>query len=320
MVKRKVKGKPMKKLGWSLLLVTSQSVSKVRQFRIPLVSAILIGIVSTAGLVGLTRLILFTTSYGFAKFGAYEARSENDGLLLKIKFLSKFIDKESEKLQTLICFEDNVRLQYGMNQISKDVRLAGVGGKPLSEDMLMATLLDPMLVKAEAVKESLTVLLRKAELQDSTLSQMTRHVERIHQRWAQRPSIWPTAGRLTSPYGYRVHPILGISIFHEGLDIANKTMTPVYATADGVVKTAGSEGYFGRMILLDHKGSGYETLYGHLQKMIVTEGQKVSRGELIGYMGNSGRSTGPHLHYQVMNEGHLVNPLSCILPIDIVVD
>jgi murein DD-endopeptidase MepM/ murein hydrolase activator NlpD len=309
----------MNKLGWSFVLVTSKSVSKVRQFRIPAFVAILIGVITFAGMAGLIRLVAFSTSYSIAKFGSYEAKRENDGLSLKIKFLSRFILKQSDKLKDLVRFEDKVRLQYGMNRISSDVRLAGVGGRPLSEEMLIAKLLDPMLVRAESVKDSLEVLLRQAELQESTLTQVTSNLDRLQRVWCQRPSIWPTDGRLTSTFGWRLHPVLGINMFHEGLDIANKAWTPVYATADGKVKFRGVRDDYGNAIILQH-GNNLETLYGHLNKILISQGDIVRRGQLIGYMGNTGRSTGPHLHYEVHIDGRLANPLSYILPADIIID
>jgi murein DD-endopeptidase MepM/ murein hydrolase activator NlpD len=250
----------------------------------------------------------------------YEARRENRGLLMKIKFLNKFITKENEKINALVAFENKVRLQYGMNRISDDIRQAGVGGRPAREDILLTNMLDPVLLRAEAVRESLVILLRKSELQDSTLSRVAGNVVRIHKKWSQRPSIWPTQGRVTSYFGYRFHPIAGHRLFHDGLDIANKTWTPIYATADGIIKFVGRKDYFGRMVTIRHPESDCQTVYAHLQRAAVTEGQVVQRGDLIGYMGATGRTTGTHLHYEVRVNNRPVNPLSYILPSDAIVD
>lgn len=309
----------MSKLSWSFLLVTSKSVSKVRQFKMSTFAAVLIGVISLAGSIGLIRLVTFSATYSIAKFGSYEAKRENVGLSLKVKFLSRFILKQSDKLKGLVRFEDKVRLQYGMNKISPDVRLAGVGGRPLSEEMLIAKLLDPILVKAESVKDSLEVLLRQAELQESTLTQVTKNLDKIQRVWCQRPSIWPTDGRLTSTFGWRLHPVLGVNMFHEGLDIANRAWTPVYATAEGKVKYRGVKDDYGNVVVLEH-GNNFETLYAHLNRVVVSQGDVVRRGQLIAYMGSTGRATGPHLHYEVHIEGRLANPLSYILPTDIIID
>jgi murein DD-endopeptidase MepM/ murein hydrolase activator NlpD len=109
-------------------------------------------------------------------------------------------------------------------------------------------------------------------------------------------------------------------LFHDGLDIANKHGTPIYATANGIIKFVGVKEYFGRMVTINHSDNGCETIYAHLQQTIVSSGQAVNRGDLIGFMGNSGRSTGPHLHYEVRVDNHSINPLNYILPIDLVLD
>jgi murein DD-endopeptidase MepM/ murein hydrolase activator NlpD len=310
----------MKKAGWSFIFITAKSFSRVRQISI---SGFMIGFLVlfiAAGLVGLVRIFWFTTSFCGAKFGVYDARQDNEGLLLKVKFLSKYSDKETQQVNELISFEDKTRLQYGLSRISNDVRMAGVGGLPTKEDMILASLLDPVLMNAEIVKENIESLIRKAELQDSTLTKMTEQVESIHKVWSSRPSIWPTVGRITSGFGYRMHPVVGENMFHEGLDIANKPMTLVYATAEGIVEHAGPRDYYGNAIFLKHLDNQAETIYGHLNKIAVKYGQHVKRGELIGYMGNTGRTTGPHLHYEVRIFGKCVNPLGYILPSDAIID
>ena len=139
-------------------------------------------------------------------------------------------------------------------------------------------------------------------------------------RWAQRPSIWPARGRTTSTFGYRYHPFMRGMVFHEGLDIANKIWTPIFATADGIVYSVAWRGNYGTSIMINHRGSGYITVYAHLRQSAVVEGQVVKRGELIAYLGNSGMSTGPHLHYEVRKFNKHVNPMKHILPMDIIVD
>ncbi|MBN1308309.1 MAG: M23 family metallopeptidase [Chitinispirillaceae bacterium] len=310
----------MKKERWCLVIVTAQAATRVRQVYVSGVVLIALVIVSCVGLAGMGRLLWCTGSYAYAKFGVYEAHRDNRGLLMKVKFLNKFIAKENAKVNALVAFEDKIRLQYGMNLISKDIRRAGVGGRPTTEELLLSKMLDPPLLRAEAVRESLEVLLRKSKLQDSTLSRVSEYVCRVHKKWSQRPSIWPTEGRITSPFGYRFHPIAGHMLFHDGIDIANKIWTPIYATADGIVKFVGLQDYFGRMVSINHPKCECKTVYAHLHQTAVAAGEVVKRGDLIGYMGNSGRSTGSHLHYEVRVGDRPVNPLSFILPTDAIVD
>ena len=126
------------------------------------------------------------------------------------------------------------------------------------------------------------------------------------------PSIWPTEGHLSSTFGYRVSPFTGQSVLHAGIDIANRIGTPVVAPAKGTVSFVGKQNAYGNCITINH-GNSITTRYAHLQQYVVKEGQVVNRGELIGYMGNTGRSTGPHLHYEVRVSGVPVNPMRYIL-------
>lgn len=121
------------------------------------------------------------------------------------------------------------------------------------------------------------------------------------------PSIRPIRGWISSGFGYRRSPFTGKREFHRGLDIVNRKGTPVVATADGRVKFAGHNGGYGNLVVIDH-GMGVETKYGHLYRIEVKVGDRVIRGQEIGALGNTGRSTGPHLHYEVVVNKHAVDP------------
>jgi murein DD-endopeptidase MepM/ murein hydrolase activator NlpD len=122
------------------------------------------------------------------------------------------------------------------------------------------------------------------------------------------PSIWPVAGWLSSSYGDRPDPFDGEENFHPGIDISAERGTAIHATADGTVESASYTGNYGNLIVLDH-GFGIATRYGHLSRYAVRSGQIVKRGDLIGYVGSTGRSTSSHLHYEVTLNGRLINPL-----------
>lgn len=127
------------------------------------------------------------------------------------------------------------------------------------------------------------------------------------ERAKAKPSIWPARGRISSGYGMRSIPYGSGYQFHTGVDIIGSRGSPVWATADGKVTFSGYRGSLGNLLIIDH-GYGYETYYAHLQGFAVKKGDEVERGETIGYMGASGRTTGVHLHYEVHNEGSPVNP------------
>jgi murein DD-endopeptidase MepM/ murein hydrolase activator NlpD len=126
------------------------------------------------------------------------------------------------------------------------------------------------------------------------------------------PSIRPATGWVSSKFGYRKSPFSNKKEFHKGMDIASKRGTPICATADGVVSFSGKKGLFGNMIVIDH-GHGLRTRYGHIGKIQTKRGQIVKRGETIATVGNTGRSTGPHVHYEVFLNGVQVNPNKYIL-------
>jgi len=129
------------------------------------------------------------------------------------------------------------------------------------------------------------------------------------------PSIYPTFGRFSDGWGLRFHPITYMLEFHTGLDIANAAGTPVYATADGVVRSAGYDGGYGKRIIIRHV-QGVESLYGHLYNFQVRAGDRVRKGQIIGLMGNTGLSTGPHLHYAITRNGVPLNPSNFLNRID----
>jgi len=129
--------------------------------------------------------------------------------------------------------------------------------------------------------------------------------------YVSTPRGWPVVGRISSPYGYREHPKTEASDFHSGMDIAADPGLSVKATADGIVSFAGWSGGSGNLVALEH-GFGFSTFYAHNKRVIVKVGQKIKRGDVISYVGSTGNSTGPHLHYEVWKEGKALNPLNFI--------
>jgi septal ring factor EnvC (AmiA/AmiB activator) len=143
---------------------------------------------------------------------------------------------------------------------------------------------------------------------ESRLNVVQRNVEKRNALANATPSIWPAHGWLTSTMGRRTDPMTGGADYHPGLDIAGDKGQPVYATAAGVVTHAARQGAYGNLIVIDH-GFGLQTRYGHLSGFQVHEGARVQRGDLIGRLGATGRATGTHLHYEVLANGRLLNPL-----------
>lgn len=146
---------------------------------------------------------------------------------------------------------------------------------------------------------------------ESRLRFVRRDVERREALASATPSIWPTHGWLSGRFGGRSDPFTGQPGFHAGLDISTDKGTPVHATADGEVESASYNGDYGNLIVLKHE-FGLTTRYGHLSRFTVRTGQAVRRGDLIGYVGSTGRSTGSHLHYEILASGQLINPMQLL--------
>lgn len=164
----------------------------------------------------------------------------------------------------------------------------------------------------QQVRESLDALVREAKQQEEALESLTQVAEQRSTQWASTPSIWPVRGWVTSAFGPRVSPFTEKPAWHDGLDIGAQANSPVQAPALGRVVTVAFDSKMGNMVKLDH-GYGIETVYGHLAKSLVKEGQRVKRGDVVALVGSTGLSTGPHLHYMVKKNGQALDPTKFIL-------
>jgi murein DD-endopeptidase MepM/ murein hydrolase activator NlpD len=163
-----------------------------------------------------------------------------------------------------------------------------------------------------AVKEGIVWLAKEADAQEQSLQELSVAAEQKSTRWAATPSIWPVKGWVTSGFGPRVSPFTEKPAWHDGLDIGAAANAPVQAPAQGRVTSVGFDPKLGNVVKLDH-GYGIETLFGHLAKSLVKEGQRVKRGDVVGLVGSSGLATGPHLHYMVKVNGQTFDPTKYIL-------
>jgi murein DD-endopeptidase MepM/ murein hydrolase activator NlpD len=186
------------------------------------------------------------------------------------------------------------------------VRQRAVGG-PAAASML-TNVLSSSLTSPEDTFGALRDLLQGLE---SRLNFVRHDVERREALASATPSIWPTHGGLTSFFGGRSDPFTGETGYHQGIDISTEKGQPVYATADGVVDTASYSGDYGNLVVVKH-AFGLATRFGHLSAFGVVPGQRVKRGDVIGYVGSTGRSTGAHLHYEILVNGRLINPLQLL--------
>jgi murein DD-endopeptidase MepM/ murein hydrolase activator NlpD len=207
-----------------------------------------------------------------------------------------------------------LRIQKGMEVLPADVRKLGVGGPAVgSPEMIeLLQIRSPYYKKASQLTRTIDELQRKTQYQQESFVEIDRKLKKDDYIRDHTPSIAPAAGYLTSGFGYRIDPFLYCPKMHPGVDIANSSGTPIVATADGTVTFAESIPGYGLMIKIDH-GNQIETRYGHLSAIYIKPGQRVLRGDVIGGMGNTGRSTGTHLHYEVRIAGKAVNPINYLL-------
>lgn len=194
-----------------------------------------------------------------------------------------------------------------MEKLPAIIKQRAAGGTAAT-NAAISSVLSTSLISAEDTFGALRSLLTGLE---SRLRIVTRDVERQEKLAAATPSIWPTNGWLTGMFGGRSDPFTGENNFHQGLDISAEKGHPVYATADGTVESASYSGDYGNLIVLTHD-FGLSTRYGHLSKFNVKAGDTIKRGDVIGFVGSTGRSTGAHLHYEVLANGKLVNPLQLL--------
>jgi len=186
----------------------------------------------------------------------------------------------------------------------------GIGG-PSERDM--AAFRKQLTSKAAEIKEeTLTNYLKEVKNEAasrlSSYSEITVFLADNHNNARATPAMWPAPGRISSPFGYRFHPLKRGRYFHSGIDITNEAGTPIHVTADGVVRYAGWAQGYGLCVVVDH-GYGYSTLYGHMSQTKVKKGKRVKRGNIIGLMGSTGESTGNHVHYEVWIAGVPRNPM-----------
>lgn len=194
-----------------------------------------------------------------------------------------------------------------MQKLPAIVKSRAAGGNTQTAEAI-SNILATSLTSPEDTFGVLRVLLRGLE---DRLSNVRRDVERQETLAAATPSIWPAHGWLTSRFGRRPDPFTGQPAFHQGLDISAERGQPVYATANGTVASASYSGEYGNLVVLNHD-FGLSTRYGHLSRFNVKPGQSVKRGDVIGFVGSTGRSTGTHVHYEILANGRLINPLQLL--------
>lgn len=226
----------------------------------------------------------------------------------KVASMVQELDDLQDRFQRLQEMDRKLRLLVSLEPSSNAKPQAGLGGPdPSSASSESVFITDRQSTLMENMRLELAKLKDAAALQEGSFKEIHNAFKEMRSKLASTPSIWPVRGWMTSGFGRRISPFTGRRVLHTGIDIATRKGAIVTAPADGVVVRVSSEYDFGKLVEIDH-GFGVVTRYGHNSNILVRPGHRVRRGEPISRVGNSGRSTGPHLHYEVRLNGVPVNP------------
>lgn len=279
---------------------------------VSLKSKVFKGLLLFAGSVAMAVLYiwLFTSVLGYDLPKTAFLKAERARWDARMDLMNTKLDRCEESIEALRVRDDDIyRSIFGMNEIPAGVRNAGIGG--VDRYSFLDGLESDDRLKNTALR--IDRLTRKVYVQSKSFDEVAAVSKTARDMASCIPAIPPIVPdpsryKMSSPFGYRTDPFTGASRMHTGLDFAMKIGNPVYATGDGVVESVKFEFFgYGNSITIKH-GFGYETIYAHLNSVKVIEGMKVKRGDCIGESGKSGRSSGPHLHYEVVYKGRKVNP------------
>ena len=258
-----------------------------------------------------TAIIIVSIAYQYFP-SANEKRLMQENENLKTNFL--VVHEETEKLKnqmTELEKKDNevYRTIFEANPIPDSARAKEM--EIQKEVQLVLSMRSDEL--ETSIRKSITNLQQRLNVQAKSYVQISNFIKNKEDLLACTPAIQPLSNkelkRVASGFGYRIDPVYKTVKFHQGLDFTAPTGTPIYASANGIIRIAGSIGNgYGNHVIINH-GYGYQTLYGHMFKVKVKAGQRVKRGEIIGYVGNTGKSTGPHCHYEVHKNGRPLDPV-----------
>ncbi|MEM6643846.1 MAG: M23 family metallopeptidase [Bacteroidota bacterium] len=271
----------------------------------------MLGFLVVSSVIGLG--IFFVTDHYFESPTKASLRKENEELRLYYDILEDEISNANEMLAVLAERDDDIyRVIYGVEPIPEEIRSAGIGGANRYRELLAKGLEREQLILQNLKK--IDKLKKQMYIQTKSYDEIVKMARNREEYLASLPAIQPVSNkelkRLASGFGMRMHPIYKVRKMHNGTDFSLPTGNPVYATGDGeIIGTYDKFSGYGKYVKIQH-GFGYQTLYAHLSQYIVKPGQKVKRGQIIGYSGNTGGSTAPHLHYEVIENGKPVNPVN----------
>ncbi len=254
-------------------------------------------------------IVLYESSYPSWK--ETQLTSENANLEMKWELLENEVTQLNAHVEEFWIRDEEIRKILELGSLSPEIRNAGIGGSPSYNELLNKRLYYEKKIKD--TYDRIAKIKAKMQIQDASFDTLMLYALKRDEFWASIPAIQPVENknlrRISTVYGMRLNPVLKKWMPHEGFDFMGKTGVPIVATGDGtIVLSQMTFGGYGNQIIIDH-GFGYKTRYAHLDTFNKKRGDKIKRGEVIGFMGNTGRSAGTHLHYEILKNGVRVNPI-----------
>ncbi|MFC1566463.1 M23 family metallopeptidase [bacterium] len=284
------------------IMLIPHSNSKTFKISIPLYIIYLGSMISFVTVVATTYIVSRHVDY-------LSVIANNIILQNKVEYFSRELIKNKNFLEDLKEVDNEMRLLLGLKTKKNVIEAEGIGGALLMDEALLDKYMNNQLnFNAKQFNAYMGHFKKEFKNQKASTDEIFKYIKKQRQINSSKPQMWPTTGRITSRFGSRVHPLTGRIEFHRGIDIANKKGTPILATSDGKVRYASRWGSYGKVVIIDH-GNGYTTRYAHLNKMLVKRRQKIEKGDIIARMGNTGISTGTHVHYEVRYRNRPQNPL-----------
>jgi len=300
-------------------ILLSGNGSRIRQFsstKVALAAGALLSVVIMIG-VGLLVQDYLTLKQAAAQVSQLQAKIDaRDTEIVhqkrQIECFANEINQLKLNLVALDSFERKIRVIANLEKSAGEDNLFGVGGATPDDLDTNASLRRDQSGLIRAMHDQVEQLERASYNQEADFTSLLDQLNEKKNLLACTPSIRPAKGWISSSFGYRISPFTGRRELHAAYDIANREGTQIISPANGIVTFAGKKGVYGDLVIIDH-GYGLVTRYGHLKSIDIKKGAKVSRGDIIAQMGNTGRSTGPHVHYEVRLNGVPVNPEKYIL-------
>jgi murein DD-endopeptidase MepM/ murein hydrolase activator NlpD len=258
-------------------------------------------------------VIAFISSLGIATYGINKATEnqdhakENAELKAALTGITADVKVLREQLARLEVAEQKVRTVFGFPEVNSEERALGIGGTVVNADPTLSESTQ----LTYALESEIDRLLHRAAFERENFESVFSALLDQKQRLDHTPSVYPVEGVLMRGFGVKSDPFTGTMRQHHGLDLAAPIGTPIYAPAAGKIILRERQTQYGNTVVIDH-GYGIETVYGHMSKFAAKLGQTVRRGDIIGYVGNTGYSTGPHLHYEVHANGRSQNPMAYV--------